>query len=159
MDQPAVTRFDKGANFYAASAMRTSPAGPLVWGWVTEGRSADWTVEADWSGMLSLPRSVSLTPAGQLACRPVDGLDTLRGEQLEPSEGSTTSTMAYDGLPAQVELEFALAGAARGGGDAAPTRVSLRCGGDEHLDVVVDRPFLSDRAAAVAAGGHRTRHR
>jgi len=131
-----VSRFDLGPNFYAASALRDGPAGPVVWGWVTEGRPAEWSIEADWSGMLSLPRSVSLTTDGRLASRPVAALSTLRTNALQPQASRHASEATYDDLTAQFELEITLEGSRDD--NAAPTRLSLRCGDSEHLDIAVD---------------------
>ncbi|MBM7785920.1 glycoside hydrolase family 32 protein [Tenggerimyces flavus] len=125
-----VHRVDLGTNFYAASAMRSSPVGPLVWGWVTEGRTQEWTVEADWSGMLSLPRSVSLASDGRLASVPVEALTALRNQRVE----------SLDDLPAQLEVSARVAGSAR---------LTLHCGPDERLVVeVADGTVTVDRDAA-----------
>jgi beta-fructofuranosidase len=138
LPDPRLTLVDRGPNFYAASALRDSPAGPLVWGWVTEGRTPEWAIEADWSGMISLPRAVDLTADGRLASTPPDALKALRDDDLEPSSprGSRASQVEFDDLGAQFEVEVALE--AHRGGNTAPTRLSLRCGDDEHLDLVVD---------------------
>jgi len=118
LQTPHISRVDFGPNFYAASAMRGDP--PIVWGWVTEGRSGDWTVEADWSGMLSLPRTMSLTADGRLASTPHPALDSLRKHTLDGDFG------------AQFEVEMSLHD------HGAPTVLSLRCGAEEHLDITVD---------------------
>ncbi len=109
-----IARLD-GPNFYAASVQRD---GGLLWGWITEGRDSEWANEADWSGMLSLPRTTQLTDEGRLATYPVESLVSLRTGQLSTDE-----------LPAQFEVEATLS---RGSG------LSLRCAEDEHLDLIVD---------------------
>lgn len=124
-----VHRFD-GPNFYAASALRESPLGQLVWGWVTEGRTQEWTVEADWSGMLSLPRTVSLADDGRVACAPVEAVSALRSERVE----------SFSELPAQLEVSARVAGSAR---------FTLHCGPDEWLVVeVADGTVTVDRDTA-----------
>ncbi|MBG6095737.1 glycoside hydrolase family 32 protein [Nocardioides luteus] len=78
-DQPErAVRVDDGPSFYAASAMRTSPYGPLMFGWITEGRSPDWWHEDGWAGTISLPRTVALGPDGGLRFAPVRTIDGLR---------------------------------------------------------------------------------
>ncbi|MEQ7006802.1 glycoside hydrolase family 32 protein [Actinopolymorpha sp. B17G11] len=116
-----VGKVDAGPDFYAASVLREGGDGPIMWGWVTESRAADWTHEADWSGMISLPRTVSLTPDGRLASAPVEALTGLRQEEIGRS------------VPAQFEVELELSGH-RG----EPTRMSLGTSAGERLDVVVD---------------------
>jgi beta-fructofuranosidase len=112
---------DAGPNFYATSVLRDSGEGPLMWAWVTEGRAAEWTHAADWSGMISLPRTVRLSPDGRLASAPVEALARLRQEEIGPS------------VPAQFEVELALSGH-RG----EPTTMSLGTAIGERLDLVVD---------------------
>lgn len=75
-------RLDYGTNLYAASVMRDSEWGPIVWGWITEGRDDDWAVSDEWSGTISLPRVVELRAGNRLACFPVPALELLRGAPL-----------------------------------------------------------------------------
>jgi beta-fructofuranosidase len=53
----------------------------ILWGWVTEGRSADAQRAAGWSGVMSLPRELSLYGA-QVQMRPAAEVETLRGKHL-----------------------------------------------------------------------------
>jgi beta-fructofuranosidase len=130
---PVVGRLDHGANFYAASVLRSSPSGPIVWGWATEGRSDDWCVEADWSGMLTLPRAISMRPDGSVASHPLPAMVTLRNDQVELVRDASGDLIAPD-LPAQAEFCLDLgAGPVR-----APVRVRMRFASDEHLDMTVD---------------------
>lgn len=131
-----LSRVDDGSNFYAASALRESDVGPVIWGWATEGRSADWAAEDDWSGMLTLPRSVSLTDDGRLASAPLPGLTSLREAAAGARTGTDEGRRTFRGLPAQFEAELLFA--AHRGTDLEPTRLSLRCGPEERLDVAVD---------------------
>lgn len=123
-----IDQFDVGSNFYAPSAARDSEFGPIAWGWVTEGRDREWTLEADWSGCLTLPRVLRLTEDRQLASAPVPTLTSLRREVLSGAGAD------HPGLPAQFEAEISLT---KGHGDDGRRRISLHCG-PEHLDVIVD---------------------
>ncbi len=162
MQDPVVARFDEGPNFYAPSVARNSRLGPLVWGWSTEGRTAEWAIEEDWSGLITLPRVVSLTADGRLASRPVPALVGLRGEELRPRAAGGTGSpgvLEVAGLPAQFEVEVVLAPAR-----SEPfTRLRLGCSATEQLDVEVDwiaRTVSVDRAEASddhrAHGGRYT---
>ncbi len=131
-----LSRVDDGSNFYAASALRDSDAGPVIWGWATEGRSADWAAEDDWSGLLTLPRVVSLTDDGRLASAPLPGLTSLREAGIRAEPATNEGRRAFRALPAQFEADVLLA--AHRDADPEPTRLSLRCGPEERLDVVVD---------------------
>ena len=128
-----VGRLDHGANFYAASVLRSSPYGPLVWGWATEGRSDDWCVEADWAGMLTLPRCISMRLDGTVASHPLPALIALRHDQVELNREPSGDLVAQ-GLPGQAELRLDLAP----GPERAPVRATLRFGSDEHFDITVD---------------------
>ncbi|HEY3925345.1 MAG TPA: glycoside hydrolase family 32 protein [Acidothermaceae bacterium] len=151
---PVVGRLDYGANFYAASVLRSSPYGPVVWGWATEGRSNDWCVEADWAGMLTLPRSVSLRPDGTVASDPLPAMVTLRNDHVELVRDAS-GELGTPGLSAQAELRLDLAVAA----ERPPVRVRMRFGPDEHLDITVDwfsRTISADRScASVDPRAHR----
>jgi beta-fructofuranosidase len=130
---PIVGRLDHGANFYAASVLRSSPSGPIVWGWATEGRSDDWCVEADWSGMLTLPRSISMRQDGTVASYPLPALVTLRKDHVEIVREASGDLLAPE-LSAQAEFQLDL------GADPErpPLRARIRFGSDEHLDITVD---------------------
>lgn len=70
-------KVDEGSNFYAASVMRESQWGPVLFGWITEGRDAAWAEDAGWSGAISLPRNVWLDE-GRLCSGPHPAIDALR---------------------------------------------------------------------------------
>ncbi|TDW15037.1 glycoside hydrolase family 32 protein [Kribbella kalugense] len=81
-------RVDHGTNFYAASALRDSRFGPLLFGWLTEGRDrSGWT---DWAGVISLPRVVRLGPESSLRSAPVPTVDSLRVGPGVPADGVST---------------------------------------------------------------------
>lgn len=130
---PRVGRLDHGRNFYAASVLRDSPFGPLAWGWATEGRSANWCVAADWSGMLTLPRRLSLRPDGTVASSPLPVMTSLRRESVGIDRGSA-ARLRSTGLSAQAEIRLELCAAAR----RAPVTARLRFSAAEHLDITID---------------------
>lgn len=74
---PAPQRVDHGTNFYAASAVRESRFGPLLFGWLTEGRDRPGWNDG-WAGVISLPRVVWLGADSSLRSAPVPTIDTLR---------------------------------------------------------------------------------
>jgi beta-fructofuranosidase len=124
---------DHGTNFYAASALRDSPFGPLLFGWVTEGRSAARWIEAGWAGALSLPRQVWLGADGSVRSSPVPTVDDLRVNGPRPADGATVGP--------QFELVV----------PSAPARVGLRFGETEQLAIVLDDgddTLVVDRSAA-----------
>jgi beta-fructofuranosidase len=143
-----IERVDHGPNFYAASVQRSDN---VLWGWITEGRSDDWAVEADWSGLISLPRQTGLTPDGRLTTAPVDSLTSLRGIEVQPTYDGLAGVASYQGLPAQFEVEAMVSPGAT---------LSLRCSEDEHLDISVGSDTITiDRSSASRdVRAHRDSH-
>lgn len=77
-----------GGHYYAAKTLLDDRGRRIMWGWITEDRPLTEQRAAGWSGVLSLPRVLSLLPDGTLGIQPVPELETLRGrhwhyEQLE----------------------------------------------------------------------------
>ncbi|MBL8058927.1 MAG: glycoside hydrolase family 32 protein [Anaerolineales bacterium] len=67
-----------GQSFYAPLALRLDDGRLVVWGWLKEARSEAAQRAAGWSGALSLPMTLGLTPAGELRIEPVAELQALR---------------------------------------------------------------------------------
>jgi beta-fructofuranosidase len=72
---------DDGPTFYAPQLL-VQPERTLLWGWAWEhGRSPEEVVEADWAGVLTFPRELSVVD-GTLVTRPAPELLGLRQEEL-----------------------------------------------------------------------------
>lgn len=129
-----VTAVDAGPDFYAASVLRDSPHGAIMWGWAREARDYSWCVEDGWSGALTLPRLVTPHVDGRLLQVPSPGIDGLRATKTP----RLVDDLGADDLSAQLEIE---ATASRG----APLQLRLRFGPEEHLDIVLDADLSSVR--------------
>ncbi|WP_328997314.1 glycoside hydrolase family 32 protein [Kribbella sp. NBC_00709] len=127
---PAPQRVDHGTNFYAASAMRESRFGPLLFGWLQEGRDRPgWT--DGWAGVISLPRVVWLGADSSVRSAPVPTVDTLR-------TGSTSA----GAITAQCEIVVP-----EGSG-----RVVIHFGEQERLEIELDADTVTiDRSHASLA--------
>ncbi|WP_350278361.1 glycoside hydrolase family 32 protein [Kribbella sp. HUAS MG21] len=123
-------RVDHGSNFYAASALRDSRFGPLLFGWLTEGRDpSGWT--DDWAGVISLPRVVELGVDGSLRSTPVPTMDTLRVGPGSPADGASTGAQCEIAVP------------------HGPGRVVIHFSDEERLVIELDADSLTiDRTAA-----------
>ncbi|MFT4122259.1 MAG: glycoside hydrolase family 32 protein [Microbacteriaceae bacterium] len=119
-EEPHPRPVDDGQNFYAAAVMRDGSWGPVVFGWITEGRSDDWSAQAGWSGAITLPRHMRLR-SGLPASEPHPVVDSLRIGAPRPAHGATV------GAQTEIVLPTAITG-----------RIRLRYSAAEHLDVVVD---------------------
>jgi beta-fructofuranosidase len=93
-------------NYYAARTMTNTGERRILWGWVTEGRNADAQKAAGWSGVMSLPRELSMGTDGKLRIRPAAEVEKLRGKRLAEGAG---------GDCVEIRAEIDPAGAARAG--------------------------------------------
>jgi beta-fructofuranosidase len=111
-------------SYYAARTMTNTGGRRILWGWLTESRSVDAQRAAGWSGVMSLPRELSLDGSG-LRIRPAEEVGKLRGKQL----GADT---AGDCLEIQAEIDP---------GDAQQVGLKLRAAldGSEQTLVYYDR--------------------
>ena len=139
---PEPQRVDHGHNFYAASVMQEGSRGPLLFGWVTEGREAEWWRDAGWAGAISLPRRAWLD-GDRLATEPHPDLELLRIGAARPADGALIRGQAEILVP------------------AVTGTLRLRFGDDEHFDIHLDEAAGTvevDRDAASAdARAHRGR--
>ncbi len=71
-------RVDLGTCFYAPQSMHDDKGRRLMWGWLREGRPSADQQAAGWSGVLSLPRVLTLDAAGRLQAEPAPELAALR---------------------------------------------------------------------------------
>lgn len=140
----SLQRVDSGTNFYAASVLRQSPYGPLMFGWVTEGSDPGLWRTRGWAGAISLPRVLTLGVDGNLRYDPVPTLTALRHTPA-PAQNATVPTSAF---------ELALPHI------SGTTRVTF--GAYEHLDIEIDiegdtLTFDRDHSSS-APSAHRGRH-
>ncbi|HKZ90825.1 MAG TPA: glycoside hydrolase family 32 protein, partial [Candidatus Limnocylindrales bacterium] len=69
---------DLGSYLYAAQTLRLATGRHIIWGWIREGRSVRSQRAAGWSGMLSIPRAVSMDSDGRFLMAPLPELEALR---------------------------------------------------------------------------------
>jgi beta-fructofuranosidase len=70
-------------HFYAPQSFADAQGRRIIFGWVQEGRSVEAQMASGWSGVLSLPRVLSLGPDGHVCMQPVPELAALRGEHTQ----------------------------------------------------------------------------
>jgi beta-fructofuranosidase len=97
---------DTGPAFYAPQLL-VQPQRTLMWGWAWElGRTAEEVAEADWAGVLTFPRELSVVD-GELRSRPAAELEGLRREPLAWEPGTGFQAPAFEVVltgPAQLYL-------------------------------------------------------
>lgn len=97
----AAGELDRG-QLYAVKTLLEPGGRRLAWGWVREARPVPEQVRAGWSGVLSLPRVLTLLPDGTVGAEPPAELAALRGEGWEPACPDLGGSSA--GRPAVVEV-------------------------------------------------------
>ena len=105
----ALHRLDYGGRyFYAPQSFRDSAGRRIVFGWLQEGRTDEAMVAAGWSGVMSLPRLVTLGPDGLLVQAPVPEVASLRAEEERHAAQELTADPLSLGSGDQRDLELSL---------------------------------------------------
>jgi beta-fructofuranosidase len=137
-------------NFYAAKTLVDEPGRRLLFGWITEARPVEEQVAGGWSGVLSLPRVVTLGDDGTPRFAPAPELATLRGgrHRFEGRLATDEATLGVFGDALEVDARFSHAseGASLtlhfGESDEALTLTVPPAPADTHLHVFVDRSVV-----------------
>ncbi|MGC9400550.1 MAG: glycoside hydrolase family 32 protein [Anaerolineae bacterium] len=74
---------DHGEVFFAPLTFADEAGRRLLFGWLQEARSPAAQRAAGWSGLVTLPRVLSLTPDGMVSSEPAPEVEALRGEVLD----------------------------------------------------------------------------
>ncbi len=128
---------DAGGNFYAPQTMLDDAGRRLMWGWITEGRSRTAQAIAGWTGVISLPRILTLDETGWLIQAPVGGTDVLRTNHIHvDGMDIPAGAIAIDGLRGdslEIRARFEIAAATTFG-------LGVRCSpdGEEQTTIEVD---------------------
>ncbi|WP_396611456.1 GH32 C-terminal domain-containing protein [Haloferax sp. S1W] len=69
-------------DFYAPQSTVDDRGRTLTWGWIKETRGVESQWEAGWSGLMSLPRELTVDETGTLRQRPASELTSLRDRHL-----------------------------------------------------------------------------
>jgi beta-fructofuranosidase len=67
-----------GGTLFAPESLVDDDGRRIFWAWVPEARTPEAQLESGWSGVMSLPRTLSLDDVGRLLVRPVNELERLR---------------------------------------------------------------------------------
>jgi beta-fructofuranosidase len=126
---------DFGPSLYAPQVFVDDSGRRIMFGWLREGRTERAQRAAGWSGVMSLPRILSLLPDGALGMVPAPELQTLRRNHrrfndltISPKTGSLPDTMDGDCLELLAVFEP---------GDAAGCGLKVRCSPDgEEVTVI-----------------------
>ena len=109
--------------FYAPKTQLDAEGRRILWGWIPERRDEAAMKEAGWSGMMSLPRVMSLDKDGTLRVKVLPGVSVLRNGKVASEGGNvvlpkSTGEVLYVG-EAGKDFSFSMSG-----GEAELMRVS-----------------------------------
>lgn len=92
---------DPGASFYAPQSFTDDAGRRVMFGWVKESRSAEAQREAGWSGVMTLPRILSVLADGSLGSAPAPEVQQLRGHhvRLSAHEIVDDELLRLEGIP------------------------------------------------------------
>lgn len=94
-------------HFYAPQSFAAADGRRIQFGWAQEARPEAAVLDAGWTGVMSLPRTLTLRSDGTLAAAPVAEVDALRdgaGERLDLVEGTRRLRLTGDQLDLCAEI-------------------------------------------------------
>jgi len=134
---------DLGDPYYATNCLLDDRGRRVVWAWIREARAEGAQRAAGWSGVMSLPRILSLDAGGRLRQEPVAELQVLRrrhwqfrGIALGADSAAAVPGVAGDSLEILAEFEPT---------DAGRFGLGLRCSPDDAEQTAI----LYDSAARM----------
>lgn len=108
---------DPGACFYAPQSFTDDKGRRIMFGWVREARSANEQIAAGWSGVMTLPRVLSVLADGSLGSAPAPETGRLRarhvripGDQVSPGRLLPLLDIPGDACELNVRFSPAVAG-------------------------------------------------
>jgi beta-fructofuranosidase len=130
---------DLGDSYYAPRSMVNEKGRRILWGWIREGRSDTAQRTAGWSGVMSLPRVLTLGRDGTLGMAPAPEIAALRGKHqrfeglpIVPGSFSLLKSVRGDSLEIQAEFE-------RGASEAVGLTVRSAPDGKEQTSITYNR--------------------
>lgn len=117
--------------FYAPLTMKDDSGRRLMWGWLQEQRKIETQLEAGWSGIMSLPRVLTLE-GDNLCTRFAPELQVLRQQEIE-TEVSLNGEHLLEGLEGALELQVTFTR-----GEATRAGLRFTYPSEEALNVYID---------------------
>ena len=134
--------------FYAAKTLTDRSGRRLLFGWIREARPEAAQVAAGWSGVLSLPRVVTMAEDGTPRFAPAPELTRLRHDSVtwETVLSEKSASLGTFGnlleILATVRNPLGLATLTLACGDAEPVVIDVPPAQENHLHVFIDRSVI-----------------
>jgi beta-fructofuranosidase len=99
-------------SYYAAKTMVDAHGNRILWGWITETRPDAELIAAGWAGVMSLPRSLSLSAQNELqtevapVARQLRGAHTTIHAQTTVARQKTLDALRIHDLAAEVDIQL-----------------------------------------------------
>ena len=100
-------------HFYAPQSFTATDGRRIQFGWAQEARPDAAAIEAGWSGVMSMPRTVELSPDHGLMAAPVKEVTDLRvgsGEQVPVTAGNVWTETSGDQLDVSADVQLPAGG-------------------------------------------------
>ena len=127
---------DHGPDCYAPAVLRAPDGRWLLWGWSWEARDRRWVQESGWSGVLTVPRELTLDETGRPRQRPAAEIAALRSTRTIHATGSVQHGETAD--LGEMTHSFDLAARLDTTGHAG-LRIITNTAGTEYLEIHHDR--------------------
>jgi beta-fructofuranosidase len=100
-----------GGSFFAIEHLRDAKGRNIIWGWVTQHNKPSHLQDFGWSGIMSLPRVVSLDESGVLQINPAEEIKTIRLQELREEDfalqPNEEKTLRANGKSLELQVEIA----------------------------------------------------
>lgn len=123
-----------GGSFFAIEQLRDAKGRNIIWGWITQHNRPPHLRDYGWSGIMSLPRVLSLDDTGGLQINPPEEIALIRLHEvseddivLQPNE---EKTLQVGGKSLELKLEFA-------GGARFPFGIKVFASADGREETVI----------------------
>jgi beta-fructofuranosidase len=137
-----------GRHFYAPQSFTDATGRRVMFGWMQEARPEQDCVLAGWSGVMSLPRTVTLAQDGTLELAPVAEVDVLRRDGLRADvallHDGVRHLLPHSGDQLDLELDVRLPAGAR-------LELGVRVAGEPTEDTAERTVVVVERAAEGGA--------
>lgn len=153
-------------HFYAPQSMLDAAGRRLMFGWLQEARPDEAAIAAGWSGVMSVPREITVAADGLLGHAPVGELEALRGERavaqprtVAPGDwvdlglhGEVADLVMRLRLPVATSALVAVRGSADGA-ERTVLEISRRADGSGWLQLDRSQSTLDQTCDVVDLGG------
>lgn len=92
-------------SYYAAKTMLDRDGNRILWGWIPETRPDANLIAAGWAGVMSLPRTLSLTAQNELQTEVAGAATALRGQHTR-ALGKDIEDVGIEDLAAELDLQI-----------------------------------------------------